>query len=461
MKTLAKRAGAVAVLAAFVGAAALAGYLSPAAPEPAKTDYLSIAEIVRPVMPSSGLVFLLSDADGYGSAERMTARSLRAGGAIVVGVDVKETLRRAELEPSTDCAYIVGDVEAVSQKLQRDLGGTVYRDPIIVGAGAGATLALALAAQTPNATIGRTVAVDPEAALVLGRELCTGAPHKPTGTTPAGWVYGLQPGPLPDPVAVISTPAAPADGRSHVADLVGQGFAIERAEAAGPVDTALRAAGAAAITAERARGDRPLADLPIAVLAAKPTYDTMAIVLSGDGGWRDIDSELAGILADGGVPTIGLDSLRYFWAEKTPAEVATDLGRIVSTYGTLWKTKKIVLIGYSFGADVLPATFAALPPELASRVRLVSLMALSSSANFEIKVSGWVGMNGENPDHPTKPDLLKIPGGIVQCIYGEEDDDAVCPELPPGTAEVIKTEGGHHFDGDYAALAKHVLDRLK
>lgn len=461
MKTLAKRASAVAVLAGFVGAAALAGFLAPAAPEPAKTDYLSIAEVVRPVMPSSGLVFLLSDADGYGDAERMTARSLRAAGAIVVGVDVKETIRRAEDEPATDCAYIVGDVEAVSQKLQRDLGGTVYRDPIIVGAGAGATLALALAAQTPNATIGRTVAVDPQAALGLGRELCTGAPHTPTGTTPAGWVYGLQPGPLPDPVTVISTPAAPADGRSHVADLVGQGFKIDRADAAGSADAALRAAGAAAIVAERARGDRPLADLPIAVLAAKPAYDTMAIVLSGDGGWRDIDSELAGILADGGVPTIGLDSLRYFWKEKTPAEVAADLGRIVSTYGTLWKTKRIVLIGYSFGADVLPITFAALPPELTSRVRLVSLMALSSSANFEIKVSGWVGMNGENPDHPTKPDLLKIPAGIVQCIYGEEDDDAVCPDLPPGTAEIIKTEGGHHFDGDYAALAKHILDRLK
>ncbi len=121
----------------------------------------------------------------------------------------------------------------------------------------------------------------------------------------------------------------------------------------------------------------------------------------------------------------------------------------------------MVLIGYSFGADVLPATFQELPADLAARVRLVSLMALSPTANFEIKVAGWVGMDGQNPDHPTKDLLLKMPAGVVQCIYGEDDDDTACPDLPAGTAEVIKTEGGHHFDGDYSALAKYVLDRLK
>ncbi len=308
-----------------------------------------------------------------------------------------------------------------------------------------------MAAQSPNATIGRTVAVDPEKALALGRELCTGAPHISAGTVPAGWIYGLQAGPLPDPIEVVSTPSAPADGKQHVDLLVREGFAITRKDVAVDTEAALRQAGAAVVEAARSGGDRPLADLPLTVLAAKPKFDTMAIVLSGDGGWRDIDSELGGILAEGGVPTVGLDSLRYFWQERTPKQTAADLERIVKTYGALWKTSKVVLIGYSFGADVLPATFKELPPDLAARVRLVSLMALSPTANFEIKVAGWVAWTARNPDHPTKDLLLEMPAGIVQCIYGEEDDDSACPDLPPGSAEVIKTEGGHHFDGDYSA----------
>ncbi len=66
----------------------------------------------------------------------------------------------------------------------------------------------------------------------------------------------------------------------------------------------------------------------------------MAIVLSGDGGWRDIDSELGSVLAEGGVPVVGLDSLRYFWQERSPKQTATDLERIVKTYGALWKTAR-------------------------------------------------------------------------------------------------------------------------
>ena len=55
-----------------------------------------------------------------------------------------------------------------------------------------------------------------------------------------------------------------------------------------------------------------LDDLPLAVLPAAARHDTMAIVLSGDGGWRDIDRELGQALSRAGVPTIGIDSLRYF-----------------------------------------------------------------------------------------------------------------------------------------------------
>lgn len=460
MKPAFGRKAAAATLALLSAAAILDAALRPEPPPPA-TDDLVIAEVVRPWVPASGVVFLISGADGYGSTDAADARVLRAAGAIVVGIDLKKTFERVSRAPFTDCVYFVSDVEQVSQDLQRAIGGQAYRDPIVIGRGAGATMALALAAQSPDATIGRTVAIDPEKALRLNRELCTGAPHvrEPDGAD--GWTYDLQPGDLPDPIEVHYTPAAPADGRDHVGRLIQQGFAISTATTAEDAERALRIAGTDAVIAGRRGDDRPLADLPLAVLPAKPKFDTMAVVLSGDGGWRDIDMELARVLAQSGVPTVGLDSLRYFWQEKPPKTVAADLGRIVDTYGRLWKTTKVVLVGYSFGADVLPATYLSLAPETAARVRLVSLMALSHSANFEIQVAGWVGMDGDNPDHPTLPDLERFPPGIVQCVYGADDDDTVCPDLPADRGEVIKTEGGHHFDGDYAALAGDVLARLK
>jgi len=45
----------------------------------------------------------------------------------------------------------------------------------------------------------------------------------------------------------------------------------------------------------------------------------------------------------------------------------------------------------------------------------------------------------------------------VQCIYGEAEEDTLCPALTRTGIEVIKTSGDHHFGGDYAVLARRIL----
>ena len=46
---------------------------------------------------------------------------------------------------------------------------------------------------------------------------------------------------------------------------------------------------------------------------------------------------------------------------------------------------------------------------------------------------------------------------MIQCFYGADEDDTAC-RLLHGKAEVIRTAGGHHFDGNYSALAQRILD---
>ena len=43
------------------------------------------------------------------------------------------------------------------------------------------------------------------------------------------------------------------------------------------------------------------------------------------------------------------------------------------------------------------------------------------------------------------------------CIYGEDEKDSLCPKLDPKRFTVVKLKGGHHFDGDYAGLAREIL----
>ncbi len=440
-----------------VVAAAVAVYLLRPQAYP-ETATLAIAEVVRPPDTPRGVVFLFSDKTGYGARDRQTARAIAASGGVVVGVDLARSFAKAN-KLNRECVYFVSDIEEFSQMLQRAIGTTSYAHPIVAGANAGATMALALAAQSPLATIRRFVAVDPEESLPLAVELCSGAPHSKSADG-KGWTYGLQPGRLPAPIQVFHTPHGNDAGKAHVAALIEQGFGIETAAVQGDQAKTLEDAVAAVLAKVPSNAGDGLSDLPLAVLPARSAHDTMAIVLSGDGGWRDLDREIAEFLAEKGVPTVGVDSLRYFWSEKSPDTIAADLSRIIDHFADAWQVHSVVLIGYSFGADVLPATFNRLSQDHQARITTVSLLGLGETAAFEFDVSGWFGGGGD-PSHPTLPEVRRMPAGVVQCIYGEDDDDSVCPQLEGSGAEVVKMAGGHHFDDDYEALARKIMARIQ
>ena len=160
-----------------------------------------------------------------------------------------------------------------------------------------------------------------------------------------------------------------------------------------------------------------------------------------------------------GVPTVGIDSLRYFWKRRPPETIAADLTRIIDHFSKTWKVRHVALIGYSFGADVLPAAYSRLAPAEKARVSLVSLLALSGWAEFQFDVGGWLGMNGDT-SHPTLPDVARMPASILQCIYGADDDDSVCAKIAGG-ADIVMLDGGHHFDDDYAPLANRIIARIR
>ncbi|MBS1182421.1 MAG: bacterial virulence protein VirJ [Proteobacteria bacterium] len=423
-----------------------------------KTDTLGIAEVIAPRAEPTGLIYLLSDADGYGFWDRVRARRFAARGAVVVGIDTPATFAKAR-KLTDDCVYFVSDVEQVSQNIQRLLDVGSYHSPVIAGAGLGGTFALALAAQSPDATVGRTIAVDPHAALPLRKELCSEAKHVRSADG-AGWVYELQKGRLPDPIDVYLTRHADPAGATHVNDLVGSGFAIATAKSVKGTSRTLEGAVFDQLVGTDDTGS-PLAGIPITALAAAAKHDTMAIIYSGDGGWRDIDAEIGGSLAKAGVPVVGIDSLRYFWTDTDPADAAADLVKVIDAYTKKWKVHKVALVGYSFGADALPAIYAALPDDHKASVDLVSLLAYTGARQFEIQVSGILGGKTDPKGPSTLPDLETIEPAKVQCIYGSEDDETACTRLPKDKGfSLIVHPGGHHFNDDYKPVAKDILDRL-
>lgn len=198
--------------------------------------------------------------------------------------------------------------------------------------------------------------------------------------------------------------------------------------------------------------------IPVVEVPSSQAKDTVTLFLSGDGGWRDLDRDVADEMVKIGYPVVGIDTLRYYWQHKSPEQSALDLAELMQHYRQVWGTKHFILTGYSFGADVLPAIYNRLPATEQQRVDAIILLAFARTGSFEIEVEGWLGNAGT--EAATGPEMAKLPADKVVCIYGaEEADESGCTDKT-AVGEAIKLPGGHHFDENYPALAKRLVDEI-
>ena len=410
-------------------------------------------------------VVLFSAGKGWTDADAQAARALAKEGALTVGVDTGRYAANlaATAEP---CRHLDGDAEAVSHQLERQLKSDRYFAPIMAGTGQGATLALHVLAQAPANTIAGAVAVDAQPKLNRDFRQCPPDPTVSRGSVLPGFVEtGVTGqsalGPMKQALrsAVKEGANAPGfhfdkDEKRLMAPLLARPPRVFDA-------TTSRAEQLAALVRPHLQaetsGEQDVSDLPLVELPAAHPNGKLAIVMSGDGGWRDLDKTIGEQLQKDGVSVVGWDSLRYFWSEKTPEQVSRDLARVLRAYSARWHADSFALIGYSFGADVMPFAYNRLPPAVREKVAIVSLLGFASAADFQVRVTGWLGLPPSDKALKAKPEVDRVPAGLVQCFYGENEEDTLCPALA-GTHEVIRTSGGHHFGGGYDVLEKQILN---
>jgi type IV secretory pathway VirJ component len=224
-----------------------------------------------------------------------------------------------------------------------------------------------------------------------------------------------------------------------------------------PMGPPVPAAPAAPQPARRARPRRGLPGLPLVEVhpAVAPKTAQMAVLLTGDGGWAVTDKGLSAELAAHGMPVVGWNSLRYFLRRRNPEGTAKDLERVLRHYLPVWRREKVVLIGYSFGADVMPFLVHRLPPDLRSRVSLVALLGPDEKAGFRFHLSEWLGKDSKDT-LPVRPELEKLRGMPILCSYGEQEVKSLCKEIDPGLAHILVRPGTHIIGKGYGGIAAEI-----
>lgn len=415
-------------------------------PQTATASRLENVAIHAPDGTPKALVVYLSDRSGWTAADDRIVDAMRTGGSIVLAVDFARYGARLD-HSDGECLYVVGEITDLAQTAERQLDIQTYLPPIVVGTGEGATFAYAALADAPANTLGGAVASGFANKLGLRLPFCPGA-SSTKAADGHGYSYGFD-NDLPGS-AYLFVDAAQTEAVSSEAQ-ARDTITVDALDAGNEAQQIVHAVD------ELADAAKPFGDLPAIDLPASRAPSALAILVSGDGGWRDLDKSIGEWLSNRDVHVVGLDALHYFWSKRTPQELADDIVAMVEKADPDRKLP-VLLIGYSFGADTIPFAYPLLPKSLQDRTRRIALLAPGLTTSFQVTVSGWLGI--DDSGYQVVPAIAAIPADRVLCFYGKEEDDSACVDSRLAGFERVETEGGHHFDGDYEALSAKIIGSI-
>ncbi len=451
------------ILAAVSGALAAAAAAAAAAPADAQetlsTSRFGTIRLYGDRNEPQSFIMLLSDAAGWDRGAEAAAEALGKARSLVAGIDTKDYLAKLSSDDE-GCHYPAGEFERLAQVIQQNTGLKAYHRPLIAGYRTGGALVYAILAEGPGSIdAGLSIGFCP--VLPLDGPICGDGDQKISEPGDAEGTVRLLPvkkAAVPWFVKPVKMNACDEDAQRAFASQIGNAqIADDKGASSGNVFAEFLASGTGRMSENKfSTGDLPLIEVP----AQRKERDYFAVFVSGDGGWASIDREIGDLLAEKGISVTGLDALRYFWSEKSPGQAGKDLERIIRDRFEDWNQSKVVLIGYSLGADVLPPMYNELSREVQDKVVKVVLLNPSKSADLQVHLTDWIGLDNGEGKIPLLPELRKIGARKLFCVYGLDDDDTICRGLDPAVGRAVGLEGSHHFDGNYSRLAGLILEEL-
>lgn len=200
---------------------------------------------------------------------------------------------------------------------------------------------------------------------------------------------------------------------------------------------------------------------PVHLFAAEGTKRPIGVLyLSGDMGLRFGPAPYtASGLAAQGISVVGLNSPTIFRSRQTRAGIdriiADGVRRALARTGA----ERLMLIGQSYGADMLQTGLADLPADLRTRVAGVVLVVPGATVYFRADPSG-LAYRG-TPDSSAAATLARIDWTPLTCIYGARETDSACPAARLPNMRAIAMPGGHYLKNDRPALFAHLMDAIR
>jgi type IV secretory pathway VirJ component len=200
----------------------------------------------------------------------------------------------------------------------------------------------------------------------------------------------------------------------------------------------------------------PFVDIPP---HGRPRRDVAAVFLSGDMGLKvGIAPRIVQALADRGITVIGVNALAAFRSQTTPADALAVVEQAMARATRISGAGHVMLVGQSFGADMLHVALARLPRTMRPRVPLVALIVPGATVEYRASPAElFTFLIGEADALPTARTLDWAP---VLCVFGQEEANSLCPLMWQQNVHAVALPGGHPLHNDANAVVRALDDAM-
>ena len=415
------------------------------------------------------VIIMISGDGGWKSGVTGFAETFSAMNNLVIGVDILRYFKDVR-QRTGDCYSVAADFISLGAEIEKRYNFPEYKPAIIMGYSSGATLVYGILAQArPGSFVGGiSLGFCPD--IELPKMLCqtNGLSEKVDVT---GKSYFLQPdAKLGNQWIVLQGKLDEVCNYSDVADfvnkttdaelitlpLVGHGFSKYSDFMPQWKEAFSRLVAKFDKTQTTDNNINKPDNLPVILTNTKlrNTDMPLALLISGDGGWYSFEQSIANKLAEIGIPTVGLDSRKYFWNRRSPEETASDMTAILKYYSRELGREKFLLVGYSLGSEIVPFIINRLPENMKSMVTSAVMLSPETTTDFEIHISNMLGMGNRQNTYNVLDEIKKIKTVPSLCIFGKDEKSEVPGLLVNTQVKISIIPGDHHYKSNVPLIVE-------
>ncbi len=189
--------------------------------------------------------------------------------------------------------------------------------------------------------------------------------------------------------------------------------------------------------------------------------DASIVFVSGDAGlprWS-LGRQVAVQLAADHYAVTAVDSLSAFSERRSPEQAGAILASAMREAIRRNPDAPIVLIGQSFGSDIIPIAVTHLPADLRSRIARIILTVPATQAYLQVSPAEMLGT--AKPDLPLLPFVRQLPPVPLTCIYGIQEPESLCRAISGPNIRAVALPGGHGLHRDVDAVSAVVERALR